>query len=219
MIGVPLLLNTIYKITNNTNGKVYIGKTSLSVEKRFQQHINDSKKERFEKRPLYDAIRKYGIDNFSVDIVETNISDEEINDKEIFYIKENNSYIGFENSNGYNATLGGDSRKYKDFSVENIILDYENGLNCSEIGRKYNIDYSYVSDILKSNGIKVLNSRELCSKEIYQIDKLTNKIIAKFKNPKEASIKLFGNSNKKSGIKNALLGYQNTAFGYKWIFA
>ena len=42
-------------------------KTTYSVTKRFQEHCRDYKKERCEKRPLYDAMNKYGIENFVVE--------------------------------------------------------------------------------------------------------------------------------------------------------
>ena len=67
----------IYKITNNINGKIYIGKTEFSVEKRFREHCLDYKKERFEKRPLYSAMNKYGIENFSVETIEETDNPEE----------------------------------------------------------------------------------------------------------------------------------------------
>lgn len=56
----------IYVITNQINNKQYIGKTNSLIEKRFQEHICDSRKSRCEKRPLYDAMNKYGTENFSV---------------------------------------------------------------------------------------------------------------------------------------------------------
>lgn len=34
----------IYKITNDVNGKIYIGKTYNSIEKRFKEHIADGVK-------------------------------------------------------------------------------------------------------------------------------------------------------------------------------
>lgn len=60
----------IYKITNIINGKVYIGQTSFSIEKRFKEHLQDSNKAHTEKRPLYDAIRKYGKDKFIIELIE-----------------------------------------------------------------------------------------------------------------------------------------------------
>ena len=43
----------IYKITNQINGKVYIGKTLSSIEERWKEHCKDYKREYCEKRPLY----------------------------------------------------------------------------------------------------------------------------------------------------------------------
>lgn len=51
-------MSKIYKIINDINDKVYIGKTKLSIEKRFKQHYEDSKKRNKENRPLYKAINK-----------------------------------------------------------------------------------------------------------------------------------------------------------------
>ena len=89
----------IYKIVNDINDKIYVGKTLLTVEKRFKEHCNAYKKERYEKRPLYDAMNKYGIEHFKVETIEE-CSLEEVNEREIYWIKELNSY-----HNGYNATL------------------------------------------------------------------------------------------------------------------
>ena len=87
----------IYKITNKVNGKVYIGKTEETVEKRFKQHLSEYLKERSKNRPLYRAMQKYGKENFEVcTLEETNNSSE----REIFWIEFYSSY-----SNGYNADL------------------------------------------------------------------------------------------------------------------
>lgn len=59
---------SIYKITNKINNKVYIGKTNNSIQQRFKEHIRDSKKH--SNRPLYRAFNKYGIDNFTISMVE-----------------------------------------------------------------------------------------------------------------------------------------------------
>ena len=60
----------IYKITNKVNGKVYIGKTVLTVQKRWSQHCSDYEKEEKSSRPLYSAMRKYGVNNFDIEQVE-----------------------------------------------------------------------------------------------------------------------------------------------------
>lgn len=96
----------IYQIINDINNKVYVGKTELDIEKRFKQHCSDSQKSCEEKRPLYAAMRKYGLSHFRVELIEETSNPSE---REIYWIKEKNSY-----SNGYNATLGGDGIKLVD---------------------------------------------------------------------------------------------------------
>ena len=58
----------IYKIINKKNNKIYIGKTEFSIEKRWKEHLRDSKKNL--DRPLYRAMNKYGIENFDIEQVE-----------------------------------------------------------------------------------------------------------------------------------------------------
>jgi group I intron endonuclease len=90
----------IYKITNTETNTIYVGKTNLTLNERFDRHIRNSKGGN---TYLYKAMRKYGIEKFNIDILEE--CDESIlNDREIFWIKELNSVI----PNGYNMTNGGD---------------------------------------------------------------------------------------------------------------
>ena len=60
----------IYCITNLINSKRYIGKTVNNIQQRFEEHCKDSQKNRYKKRPLYDAFNKYGIENFKVEEIE-----------------------------------------------------------------------------------------------------------------------------------------------------
>lgn len=50
---------------------------------------------------------KYGIDAFIIEEVEQ-IDDSLLSEREMFYIQQYRTYIGFSDCNGYNATLGGD---------------------------------------------------------------------------------------------------------------
>lgn len=56
----------IYIIENDINDKKYIGKTAFSIEKRWAEHCRDCKREHLEKRPLYRAMNKYGIQHFKI---------------------------------------------------------------------------------------------------------------------------------------------------------
>lgn len=93
----------IYKITNLINGHSYIGQ-SKNIFKRFNfHHICDYKNPNSSQynTKLYQAFRKYGIDQFQVGILELcDIS--QLDEKEIKYIKIFNTY-----KNGYNSTPGG----------------------------------------------------------------------------------------------------------------
>lgn len=93
----------IYKIENKINGHCYIGQ-SKNIQKRWKDEINASKNS-FDSSynyPLSKAFRKYGIENFSFQVIEE-CSINELNEKEKYWIKKYNSY-----NNGYNQTLGGD---------------------------------------------------------------------------------------------------------------
>ena len=113
----------IYKITNLINNKIYIGKTKKDIETRFKEHLQNAINNC--QYNLSKAIRKYGIDNFNIEMIDTAESDEELNQKEIFYIHKFNSLL-----NGYNMTYGGEGGNTY------IKLNYEKLL---EVKRKISI--------------------------------------------------------------------------------
>lgn len=93
----------IYKITNTINEKIYVGQTNKKIEERFAQHINNALKGcNFH---LSKALRKYGIDNFKIEEIKNNLSSEEANFYEMFYISKLKSS---ERNIGYNMTPGGE---------------------------------------------------------------------------------------------------------------
>lgn len=101
----------IYLIKNLSNGKNYIGQ-SIDIIRRWSEHkarANNINNNCYNK-PLYLAMRKYGIDNFKLFILEL-CSSEELNQKEAFYINKYNSLV----PNGYNILSTSD----KNVSVTN----------------------------------------------------------------------------------------------------
>jgi group I intron endonuclease len=72
----------VYKITNNVNGKFYVGKTVKTVQNRFCNHCYDAIK-RNSTTYLHRAIRKYGKENFIVEKIEL-CNNENLNEREIF---------------------------------------------------------------------------------------------------------------------------------------
>ena len=91
----------IYKITNIINGKIYIGKTN-NPKQRFYKHKYLAQKG--VKRHLYNAMRKYGVENFIQEIIEE-CDDSIVNDREKFWIKQYNST---DKNIGYNKSFGGE---------------------------------------------------------------------------------------------------------------
>jgi group I intron endonuclease len=91
----------IYKITNKKNNKVYIGCTVTSLEKRYQEHIYRCFKTDY-KSKLYNSIKKYGEENFTIELIEE-CEIGRIYEIEKKYIKQYDSF-----KNGLNSTLGGE---------------------------------------------------------------------------------------------------------------
>ena len=98
----------IYKIINDIDDKVYIGQTKNSLSMRIQQHkrtaLNNFNKGK-PLSPLYKAMITYGTNHFFIKKIEE-CADEELDEKEIYWIAQYNSFY-----NGYNATIGGQFQK------------------------------------------------------------------------------------------------------------
>lgn len=94
-------MNIVYKITNTINTKVYIGITD-NLEQRWQQHKKDAKSKL--SRPLYRAMKKYGIDNFTITPICSTLTREDLGTVEQQLIAEHNTMT----PNGYNLTSGGE---------------------------------------------------------------------------------------------------------------
>ena len=102
-------MGLIYKITNCVNQKVYIGKTIRSLDIRWKEHLKDMTNPQKNNNKLYRAMNKYGIKNFTIEVLEDNIEDDLLNAKEQEYIQLFNSYY-----KGYNCTFGGDGESTVD---------------------------------------------------------------------------------------------------------
>jgi group I intron endonuclease len=97
---------TIYKATNNINGKVYIGFDS-NWPNRKTAHKRNSEKNLKGNTKFYNAIRKYGWNNFSWTVVYQSIDGTHCLDvMEPYFITENDSM-----NLGYNMTPGGDGKR------------------------------------------------------------------------------------------------------------
>lgn len=210
----------IYIITNQINNKVYIGQTLLSLEERFRQHHKESSYETKQKRPLYSAIRKYGISNFSIQLIDE-CEETELGIKEKFWVAEYNSYF-----NGYNATTGGDGRSSYDW--DSIIESYSRLGSVPLVSQEIGCSYETVRDILKRNNIKREYSNErktyLPQKQVGAYK--NNNLVATFESQyqaglwlKEQKLTTISSPQKLSYVIGRAVRHVNnrkTAYGFEW---
>ena len=88
----------IYVFTNKVNGKIYVGQTQRTFAIRTKQHL--SRQDTYFDR----ALAKYGLDNFSYEIIDRGDTLEELNEKERYWITEYDCLW----PKGYNLTIGGE---------------------------------------------------------------------------------------------------------------
>lgn len=94
----------IYLLRNLSDGKVYIGK-SIDLEKRLKEHKLSLIRGNHHNNYLQNAWNKYGENNFEVEILFNSDDREELNEKEIYFIK---LYKSNDLNCGYNLTSGGE---------------------------------------------------------------------------------------------------------------
>lgn len=128
----------VYCITNLINNKKYIGQ-SVNPQKRFNNHY--SKNNDKTHSIIHEAMRKYGKENFKLEIL---YYGEDYNNQEKYYIKLFNTI----SPNGYNITPGGEnaitcygenagSAKLKNKEVKEIKKRLIQGESCVEIQKSY----------------------------------------------------------------------------------
>lgn len=206
-------MGTIYKITNLVNNKIYIGQTVNSINHRFNQHINSAI--HFKGCPyLGKAIRKYGSENFKIDVIEDNISTNALNDREKYWIK----YYKSNNTDfGYNLTRGGNltcvAMSEEDENLINQLWDSGktvgyiaeitlHSVNAIDRVLSKNSNYS-ISESLKRGSAKAIS--------VCQYD-LLGTFIKKYNTLTEAAIAVNGCYQ---GIGQACIN-KKTAYGYWW---
>lgn len=137
----------IYKITNKINKSSYIGKSN-NIERRFKdhQHLAFTENHKEYDKTLYNAFRKYGLNNFDFEIIEI-LEDYSISgEREKYWIAYYDTY-----NNGYNESLGGDGgssighcsgedngrAKLTQLDVIDIRTKYQKGISKNECYQSY----------------------------------------------------------------------------------
>lgn len=151
----------IYKITNNLNGKIYIGQTIQNPIDRWYRHCQKSNLNKNEANmAIKRAIFKYGKNNFTFKVIETldNYTKELLDEREVYWISFYNSY-----EEGYNCTKGGNSGakplKIAKSEYNDIIELYKLGASLRNIAKEYNVDKATIKHILVINDIELHTTR------------------------------------------------------------
>ena len=212
----------IYKITNDLNGKIYIGKTNFTIEKRWKEHCRDYQKETLQKRPLYSAMKKYGIENFSIEEIEQLESPQQAEEREKYWIEYFGSF-----KNGYNATIGGDGKAYIDYDL--VVAVYQQLKNQKEVALKLGISQDSVHNILILKKQSIISQKEIAQtnfgKCVNMFD-LSNNYLRSFKSLWEAANFMVENqltgckvSTIKQHISEVCKGRRKTAAKHIWRFS
>ena len=201
-------------IENDINDKKYVGKTMLSIDKRFKEHLYDAPRKRMEHRPLYNAINKYGKEHFYIKLLQE-VSDEQAGEMEQFWIQKLNTY-----KEGYNATLGGDGKPHLDY--DKILNLYDNtDKTKKEIAEECQCSTDSVDIIVsakRENPNWLYRSRAKTGKPIRCIEENLIFISAGQAMEWIISKKIVFNNSKTSRthIIECANGKRKTCFGYHW---
>lgn len=213
----------IYVITNDINGKQYVGKTTDTLENRFSDHCKEYMIKHKIHRPLYCAMEKYGREHFSISLLEE-CPLEVLAKQEQYWIHKLDTY-----KNGYNATLGGEGKQIYDY--DQFINDYNLGLNIKQIAQKNHCDWETVYKVLKKANLDTSRGRTLqanneLNSPVHQYD-LDGNYLQSFKSFMDAARwivaqnkygDITGLDHIRTNISNTAKHqqYRHTAYGFRW---
>ena len=148
----------IYKITNKINGNIYIG-LSVDIYRRWQSHKQryDKKSDKEYNKVLYKAFRKYGIENFTFEIIEE-CALEQLREREKYWIAYYDSY-----HNVYNATPGGDGilpmpgEKHPNHKltedevkyIRQVYIKRDKEFGAVALSKRFGVDRTTIHDVVK----------------------------------------------------------------------
>lgn len=212
----------IYCYTNLINGKKYIGQTIKTLRHRHQQHMNETKYEnlRAYNHYFHRAIRKYGIENFSLNILIMNCENyDKLNNYEQFYIER---FKSLSIQNGYNMCNGGNNCNKLACKTDEEIAEWKSKISDSVKGENHPLYGTKMSEETKRKISESEKGKKMSeeskkkmseSKEgtpVVRIDKNLSIVFYK---------KMFYTEFDTSSVGRCCKGKQKTCGGYKWMYA
>lgn len=231
-------MGTIYMINNLITNTKYIGQTTLSPTKRFLQHCMIAENTDRNLK-LYNAMRKYGTENFELIVLEDNILIDELDNKEIYYISLYDTF-----NNGYNNTVGGgglrgyhhsaETRKKMSIGISKSMWKINTPERTAKIikaqkGRKFTYEHrKHISEACmgkrcgKDNSFYGKHHTDTTKQklslantkyEVQQIDINTDKVINTFNSVKESALYCLDNSYTNAKLSSAMYRIYYTCIG------
>lgn len=223
-----VLYGYIYKITNDFNDLIYVGKTTETVKSRFNRHCRDRKSSRMY-GSIDNLIQTVGREHFNVEEIEK-VPRELLNEREQYWINYYDSFY-----NGYNRTLGGEGNLIYTSEEINKALDmYYNGASMTEIQEKYGLHHSTLHKYRKMLNLpkrkvtehelqsSILNVKKATEANQIAIENITLQRI--YSSKKEALCDMIEQGyskakdwhNIRAPLDKALSGEQDTFLNFKW---
>lgn len=204
----------IYKIENDINEKIYIGKTLRSIQIRWSEHKKNAKNNKLD-LPLYKAMRKYGIEHFFISIIEE-CEENEIDDREIYWISKYESY-----KKGYNCTGGGEGGIKEYTFLPEIIERYQAGECLNNLCKEYHYNYNNVSREFAKRNIPINTKAgpEKLSRKVAAIDPNTKEIVNIYPSISEAGRQICKPGKNPRAVANHIGKNKNTgnvSHGFIW---
>lgn len=201
----------IYLITNDVNEKKYVGLTTLSVQNRWNDHVGNMRAGVDYK--LYRAMRKYGIEHFTVKTIDEVQDFHDLCLREQYWIQQYDSL-----RNGYNCTIGGEGNRL--YSQDAIYALWDDGLPVGEIATKLGCTSSTVylallSYLNYSREESFRRRTKTLSHSVVQFD-LNGTFIAKYTSAVEADVAVGAAKGSISLCCNTV--EHCTVKGYLWVW-
>lgn len=202
---------------NKINNKQYVGKTNLTIDKRFKEHVRDSKRNRCNKRPLYDAMNKYGIENFYIEILEE-CEVEKASEREKYWIYKLGTF-----HYGYNMTTGGDGKVF--YNHKEIAEAYSLLKDTKKVCEKFGCCPDIVRLSCKENDIEMISPPDIMKDRLFipvvMIKDNEEKVFYSLSDACRFLVDNGYTSNKsipsiRKGIVNSCKNINRTAYGFKW---